>query len=65
MMPRAGGEYVFIRDRLRPALGFSVRVDAVLHRADGIWAALAVGLHVFLNILTGGMTTRISLHLAG
>ena len=35
MMPRAGGEYVFIRAGVRSASGLSLRVDPVLRRQHG------------------------------
>ncbi|HEY0547519.1 MAG TPA: amino acid permease [Pyrinomonadaceae bacterium] len=53
MMPRAGGEYVFIREAYGPGLGFLYGWMQVFIAKTGSQAALAVAFAGFLNILTG------------
>jgi len=67
MMPRAGGEYVFIRDAYGRRWGFLFGWTQFFIARTGSQAALAVGFAIFLNILTGGALshTYFTLHLAG
>lgn len=54
MMPRAGGEYVFMREAYGPRWGFLFGWTQFFIARTGSQAALAVGFAIFLNILTGG-----------
>ena len=54
MMPRAGGEYVFIREAFGPRWGFLFGWTQFFIAKTGSQAALAVGFAIFLNILMGG-----------
>jgi APA family basic amino acid/polyamine antiporter len=54
MRPRAGGEYVYIRDAYGRRWGFLFGWTQVLIARTASQAALAVGFAIFLNILTGG-----------
>ncbi|MGB7922417.1 MAG: amino acid permease, partial [Pyrinomonadaceae bacterium] len=54
MMPRAGGEYVFIREAYGSPWGFLYGWMSFFIGKAGSQAALAVGLSIFLNDLTGG-----------
>ena len=54
MMPRAGGEYVFIREAYGTGLGFLYGWMQVFIAKTGSQAALAVAFAGFLNILTHG-----------
>jgi APA family basic amino acid/polyamine antiporter len=54
MMPRAGGEYVFIREAYGPRWGFLFGWTQFFIARTGSQAALAIGFAIFLNILTGG-----------
>jgi APA family basic amino acid/polyamine antiporter len=54
MMPRAGGEYVFIREAYGAPWGFLYGWMSFFIGKAGSQAALAVGLAIFLNDLTGG-----------
>jgi basic amino acid/polyamine antiporter, APA family len=54
MMPKAGGDYVYIRDAFGRRWGFLFGWTQVLIARTGSQAALAVGFAIFLNILTGG-----------
>jgi APA family basic amino acid/polyamine antiporter len=67
MMPRAGGEYVFIREAYSPRWGFLFGWTQFFIARTGSQAALAVGFAIFLNILTGGALsgTYFKLHLLG
>ncbi|HEX8162758.1 MAG TPA: amino acid permease [Pyrinomonadaceae bacterium] len=58
MMPRAGGEYVFIRDAYGRRWGFLFGWTQFFIARTGSQAALAVGFAIFLNILTGGALSR-------
>ncbi|MGH9914437.1 MAG: amino acid permease, partial [Pyrinomonadaceae bacterium] len=55
MMPRAGGEYVFVRDAYGSRLGFLYGWMQILIGKTGSQASLAVGFSIFLNILLGGI----------
>ncbi|MCA1632007.1 MAG: amino acid permease, partial [Acidobacteria bacterium] len=54
MMPRAGGEYVFMREAYGRRWGFLFGWTQFFIARTGSQAALAVGFAIFLNILTGG-----------
>ena len=54
MMPRAGGEYVFIRKAYGRAAGFLFGWMRFFIGNTGAHAALATGLAIFLNVLLGG-----------
>jgi APA family basic amino acid/polyamine antiporter len=54
MMPRAGGEYVYIREAYGRRWGFLFGWTQFFIARTGSQAALAVGFAIFLNILTGG-----------
>jgi basic amino acid/polyamine antiporter, APA family len=54
MMPRAGGEYVFIREAYGARWSFLYGWMSFFIGKAGSQAALAVGLAIFLNDLTGG-----------
>ncbi len=54
MMPRAGGEYVFIREAYGRRWGFLFGWTQFFIARTGSQAALAVGFAIFLNILMGG-----------
>ncbi len=53
MMPRAGGEYVFIREAYGRRWGFLFGWTQFFIARTGSQAALAIGFAIFLNILTG------------
>jgi APA family basic amino acid/polyamine antiporter len=54
MMPRAGGEYVFLREAYGPPVGFLYGwMQFFIARAGGL-AAMSVSFAIFLNILVGG-----------
>jgi basic amino acid/polyamine antiporter, APA family len=54
MMPRAGGEYVFMRKAYGPGLGFLYGWMQVFIAKAGSQASVAVALAIFLNDLLGG-----------
>ncbi len=54
MMPRAGGEYVFVRDAYGRATGFLYGWMQFFIAKTGSQAALAVGFAIFLNQILGG-----------
>jgi basic amino acid/polyamine antiporter, APA family len=54
MMPRAGGEYVFVREAYGPGLGFLYGWMQVFIAKTGSQASLAIAFAIFLNILTDG-----------
>lgn len=54
MMPRAGGEYVFMREAYGRAWAFLFGWMRFFIGNAGGSAALATGLAIFLNVLTGG-----------
>ncbi len=67
MMPRAGGEYVFIREAYGRRWGFLFGWTQFFIARTGSQAALAIGFAIFLNILTGGKLagTYFTLNLLG
>ena len=54
MMPRAGGEYVFVREAYGSAASFLYGWMQVFIAKTGSQASVAVALSIFLNDLTGG-----------
>ena len=54
MMPRAGGEYVFIRQAYGPLPGFLYGWTRFFVAGCGGIAGLAAGFAIFINILSGG-----------
>jgi APA family basic amino acid/polyamine antiporter len=54
MMPRAGGEYVFVREAYGARLGFLYGWMQVFIAKTGSQASLAVAFGIFLNDLTNG-----------
>src|SRR6476660_3786002 len=52
--PRAGGEYVFIREAYSPRLAFLFGWMRFFASGAGSLAALAVGFAIFLNVLLRG-----------
>lgn len=58
MMPRAGGEYVFIREAYGARWGFLYGWMQVFIAKTGSQASVAVALAIFLNDLTGGSLSR-------
>ena len=59
MMPKAGGEYVFLRDAYGPRWGFLYGwMQFFVARAGGL-AAMSVAFAIFLNDLTGGAIDQV------
>jgi APA family basic amino acid/polyamine antiporter len=54
LMPRAGGEYVFVRDAYGPMWGFLYGWTRFFVASTGGMAGLAAGFAIFLNVVTGG-----------
>src|SRR3712207_5532593 len=54
MMPRAGGEYVFMREAYGPGAGFLYGWMQIFIAKTGSQASVAVALAIFLNDLAGG-----------
>ena len=54
MMPRAGGEYVFIREAYGRIWGFLYGWTRFFVASSGGFAGLAAGFAIFLNIASGG-----------
>src|ERR671921_13820 len=54
MMPRAGGEYVFVREAYGAGAGFLYGWMQIFIAKTGSQASVAVALAIFLNDLTGG-----------
>lgn len=54
MMPRAGSEYVFMREAYGPRLGFVYGWSRFSIGIPGAQAAKAVAFAIFINIITGG-----------
>src|SRR3954463_12897066 len=67
MMPRAGGEYVFVREAYGARLGFLYGWMQIFIAKTGSQASVAVALAIFLNDLTGGAlhANYFTLHLFG
>ena len=67
MWPRAGGEYVFIRNAYNPRLAFLFGWMRFFASGAGSLAALAVGFAIFLNVLLTGTldVTYFSVDVAG
>ena len=58
MMPRAGGEYVFVREAYGRGLGFLYGWMQIFIAKTGSQASLAVAFAIFFNDLTGGTLGR-------
>src|SRR5215211_2161397 len=54
MMPRAGGEYVFMREAYGPGPGFLYGWMQIFIAKTGSQASVAAAFAIFLNDLTGG-----------
>ena len=54
MMPRAGGEYVFIRQAYGSLVSFLYGWTRFFVASTGAIASLAAGFAIFINVLTGG-----------
>ena len=67
MMPRAGGEYIYLRNAYGRRWGFLFGWTQVLVARTASQAALAVGFAIFLNILAGGALdgSWLTLHVFG
>jgi APA family basic amino acid/polyamine antiporter len=67
MMPRAGGEYVFMREAYGPRWAFIYGWTQFAVAYTGSQAAKGVSFAIFLNILAGGVlgTNYFTLHLFG
>src|SRR5438270_3873986 len=58
MMPRAGGEYVFLREAFGPSLGFLYGwMQFFVARAGGV-AAISIGFAIFLNNLVANSLSQ-------
>ncbi len=58
LMPRAGGEYVFIRQAYGSVTSFLFGWTRFFVASSGASAGLAAGFAIFINILTGGLLDR-------
>lgn len=58
MMPRAGGEYVFLREAFGKRTGFLYGWSYLIISRGGSLAAQAVGCAIFLNVALGGILSR-------
>ena len=58
MMPRAGGEYVFIRQAYGSVMSFLFGWTRFFVASGGATAGLAAGFAIFINVLVGGMLDR-------
>ena len=63
LMPRAGGEYVFIRDAYGRSLAFLYGWTRFFVASTGGMAGLAAGFAIFLNITSGGALASTALGL--
>jgi basic amino acid/polyamine antiporter, APA family len=63
MMPRAGGQYVFLREGLSPAAGFLYGWTLFMVIQTGTIAAVAVAFGRFLGVLVPGITPDVFLSL--
>ena len=63
MMPRAGGQYVFLREGLSPAAGFLYGWTLFMVIQTGTIAAVAVAFGKFLGVLVPGVTPDVFLSL--
>src|SRR5580765_4908198 len=63
MMPRAGGQYVFLREGLSPAAGFLYGWTLFMVIQTGTIAAVAVAFGRFLSVLVPGVTPDVFLPL--
>src|SRR5215204_6572705 len=58
MMPRAGGQYVFLREAYGPAVGFLFGWSTFLVVQTGTIAAVAVAFAKFLGVLTDAVSAE-------
>jgi APA family basic amino acid/polyamine antiporter len=58
MMPRAGGQYVFLREAYNPALGFLFGWSLFLVIQTGTIAAVAIAFARFMGVLTGKVSAN-------
>src|SRR3954454_1044828 len=63
MMPKAGGQYVFLREGLSPAAGFLYGWTLFMVIQTGTIAAVAVAFGKFLGVLMSGVTPDVFLSL--
>jgi len=63
MLPKAGGQYVFLRDGLSPAAGFLYGWTLFMVIQTGTIAAVGVAFAKFLAVLVPGVTPDVWLHL--
>src|SRR3954471_4326193 len=63
MMPKAGGQYVFLREGLSPAAGFLYGWTLFTVIQTGTIAAVAVAFARFLSVLVPSITPDVFLHL--
>jgi len=61
LMPRAGGEYVFVREAYGPLWGFLYGWTRFFVASTGGMAGLAAGFAIFLNVVSGGALQRHSM----
>lgn len=59
MMPKAGGEYVFLRDAYGPRWGFLYGWMQFFVASAGGLLAMSVAFAIFLNDLTGGVVSHV------
>src|SRR6476619_6652443 len=59
MMPRAGGQYVFLREAYGPSFGFLFGWSTFLVVQTGTIAAVAVAFAKFLGVLVPGVSAKI------
>jgi APA family basic amino acid/polyamine antiporter len=64
-MPRAGGEYVFIREAYGRLWGFLYGWTRFFVASTGGFAGLAAGFAIFLNIVSEGAVGRVAVTLPG
>ncbi|HEY6189693.1 MAG TPA: amino acid permease [Pyrinomonadaceae bacterium] len=58
LWPRAGGQYVFLREAYNPAVGFLFGWSLFLVIQTGTIAAVAVAFAKFMGVLTGSVSTE-------
>jgi basic amino acid/polyamine antiporter, APA family len=63
LLPRAGGEYVFIREAYGPLPGFLYGWTRFFVAGTGGIAGLAAGFAIFVNVVTNGVVSRFELPL--
>jgi APA family basic amino acid/polyamine antiporter len=63
LMPRAGGEYVFVRQAYGPLPGFLYGWTRFFVASTGSMAGLAAGFAIFANVVTAGALGQVGLEL--